>query len=109
LRNGEVDFHGQNLTNATHQSTTDPEAKLIRKGKGKEAKLAQMGHVLSDNRNGLIITGLVAAWDCRSCSQRLRRRSGELEQHDASGSGREADGNFTNRWLLTRGDTEEKA
>lgn len=53
-RNVEVDFHGQKRTNATHRSKTDPEAKLYRKSAGKEAKLAHMGHVLSDNRNGLI-------------------------------------------------------
>jgi transposase len=58
-RNAEVDFHGQKRTNATHRSRTDPEAKLHRKGKGKETKLSHMGHVLSENRNGLIV-GIVA-------------------------------------------------
>ena len=58
-RNAEVDFHGQKRTNATHQSRTDPEAKLHRKGKGKESKLCHMGHVLNENRNGLIV-GIVA-------------------------------------------------
>jgi len=55
-RNPEVDFHGQKRTNDTHQSRTDPEARLYRKSKGQEAKLAHMGHVLTENRNGLIIT-----------------------------------------------------
>ena len=54
--NPDVDFHGQKRTNATHASRTDPEAKLYRKGRGKEAKLSHMGHVLSENRNGLIVT-----------------------------------------------------
>jgi transposase len=54
-RNAEVDFHGQKRTNETHQSRTDPEAKLYRKGMGKEAKLSHMGHVLSENRNGMIV------------------------------------------------------
>ena len=54
-RNAEVDFHGQKRSNDTHESRTDPEAKLHRKGMGKEAKLSHMGHVLSENRNGLII------------------------------------------------------
>jgi transposase len=54
-RNPEVDFHGQKRTNETHASPTDPEAKLYRKGPGKEAKLGHMAHVLSENRNGLII------------------------------------------------------
>jgi transposase len=54
-RNGERDFHGQTRTNATHTSTTDPEAKLYRKGKGKEAKLSYMGHALIENRHGLVM------------------------------------------------------
>ena len=59
-RNAEVDFHGEKRTNETHQSRTEPEAKLYRKGRGKEAKLSHMGHVLSENRNGLIV-GVVAS------------------------------------------------
>jgi transposase len=58
-RNPEVDFHGQKRTNATHRSRTDPEAKLHRKGRGKEAKLSHMGHALGENRNGLIINVVV--------------------------------------------------
>jgi transposase len=54
-RNVEVDFHGQKRTNDTHQSRTDPEARLHRKGPGKEAKLSHMGHALTENRHGLII------------------------------------------------------
>jgi transposase len=54
--NPDVDFHGQQRTNQTHTSRTDPEAKLYRKGPGKEAKLSHMGHVLTENRNGLILT-----------------------------------------------------
>ena len=52
--NPSVDFRGQRRSNATHQSTTDPEARLIRKGKGKEAKLAFVGHALMENRHGLL-------------------------------------------------------
>lgn len=48
-------FHGQKRNNATHQSTTDPDAKLFRKGKGKESRLCHMGHLLTENRNGLIV------------------------------------------------------
>ncbi len=55
-RNPEVDFHGEKRLNQTHASTTDPEARLFKKGKGKEAKLCFMGHVLMENRHGLIIT-----------------------------------------------------
>jgi transposase len=54
-RNEEVDFHGEKRSNATHASTTDPEAKLAKKGKGKEAKLSYTGHVLMENRNGLAV------------------------------------------------------
>ena len=54
-RNGERDFHGEKRSNATHASTTDPEAQLYRKGRGKEAKLSFMGHTLMENRNGLIV------------------------------------------------------
>ena len=54
--NPTVDFHGEKRTNDTHQSTTDPEAQLFRKGKGKESKLSFMSHVLIENRHGLVIT-----------------------------------------------------
>ena len=54
-RNPEVDFHGKKRTNETHQSRTDPEARLYRKGKGQPAHLAYLGHVLTENRHGLII------------------------------------------------------
>jgi transposase len=54
-RNGERDFHGESRTNETHASTTDPEARLFRKGKGAASKLCYMGHVVIENRNGLIV------------------------------------------------------
>jgi transposase len=57
--NPTVDFHGEQRANATHQSTTDPEARLARKGAGKEAKLSYAGHVLMENRNGIAVDGLV--------------------------------------------------
>lgn len=53
-RNPTVNFHGERRSNATHESTTDPDARLYRKGDGREAKLAYLGHVLLDNRHGLI-------------------------------------------------------
>ena len=52
-------FHGQTRGNDTHQSTTDPEAKLYRKAQGKEAKLSYMGHALMENRHGLAVDGMV--------------------------------------------------
>jgi len=51
-----VDFHGEKRTNATHQSRTDPDARLCRKGPGKEAKLSYMGQALMENRHGLLKT-----------------------------------------------------
>jgi transposase len=54
-KNPSIDFHGQKRTNDTHQSTTDPEALLAKKGHGKEAKLCFTGHVLMENRNGMVV------------------------------------------------------
>jgi transposase len=53
--NPSVDFRGQKRTNDTHTSTTDPDARLYKKAKGQEAKLAFLGHVLMENRNGLVV------------------------------------------------------
>lgn len=53
--NGWSDFRGHTRKNDTHASKTDPEAKLMRKGKGKEAKLSYGGHALTENRNGLLV------------------------------------------------------
>jgi transposase len=58
-RNPEVDFRGEERKNDSHASTTDPEARLARKGPGKEAKLCFAGHVLMENRNGLAVGVLV--------------------------------------------------
>ncbi|MFM9860278.1 IS5 family transposase [Pseudoxanthobacter sp. M-2] len=54
-RNAEADFRGEKRSNATHTSTTDPDAKLYRKGPGMGAKLAFLGHALMENRSGLIV------------------------------------------------------
>jgi len=53
--NPSVDFHGERRTNATHRSSTDPQARLFRKGNSQEAKLAFMAHALMENRNGLLV------------------------------------------------------
>jgi len=55
--NPTINFHGEKRSNDTHASTTDPDARLYRKGPGKEAKLCYMGHVLMDNRHGLAYDG----------------------------------------------------
>jgi transposase len=54
-RNPDADFRGERRCNATHVSTTDPDAKLYRKGPGMEAKLCFMGHALMENRSGLLV------------------------------------------------------
>jgi hypothetical protein len=53
--NGWSDFRGEQRSNETHESTTDPEAKLARKGDGREAKLCFAGHAVMENRNGLCV------------------------------------------------------
>jgi transposase len=59
-RNAERNFHKEKRSNETHRSTTDPEAKLYRKGDGQPAKLCYMGHVLMENRHGLAVGGGVS-------------------------------------------------
>ena len=58
--NPSVDFRGERRCNETHASTTDPEARLLRKGPGKEARLAFMGHALMENRHGLLMDFIVS-------------------------------------------------
>jgi transposase len=62
-RNAEADFHGQKRGNETHASTTDPHARLYRKGPGKEAKLSFMGHGLMENRSGLLVDACLTRAD----------------------------------------------
>jgi transposase len=62
-RNAEVDFKGEKRSNETHASTTDPEARLYRKGAGMEAKLAFLGHALMENRAGLIVNACLTPAD----------------------------------------------
>src|SRR6266404_5804383 len=60
--NATVDFHGEKRSNQTHASKTDPDARMARKGKGKEAKLSYSGNLLVENRHGLIVnTGVLEA------------------------------------------------
>src|ERR1700728_4487169 len=62
-RNREADFHGRRRSNETHASTTDPEARLYRKGLGKEAKLCFLGHALMENGNGLLVDACLTQAD----------------------------------------------
>jgi transposase len=70
-RNPDVDFHGQRRGNQSHRSSTDPEARLARKGAGKEARLCYAGHTLIENRHGLI------------CECELTQASGTAEREAA--------------------------
>jgi transposase len=62
-RNAEADFHGQKRSNDSHASTTDPDARLYRKGKGKETKLSFIGHALMENRHGLLVDACLTLAD----------------------------------------------
>lgn len=62
-RNAEANFHGQKRSNDTHGSTTDPDARLYRKGKGKETKLCFIGHGLMENRHGLLVDACLTLAD----------------------------------------------
>jgi len=54
-----VDFHGEQRSNDTHESKTDPDSRLYKKGKGREAKLCYAGHVVMENRNGFAVDGKI--------------------------------------------------
>jgi transposase len=64
--NPAVDFRGETRTNATHASTTDPDARLYRKSNGTEAKLCYAGHVLMENRNGLVLDTMITEAEGRA-------------------------------------------
>jgi transposase len=66
--NPTVNFHGEKRSNQTHESKTDPEARMARKGEGKEAKLSYSGNLLVENRNGLIVDAL--AWEANGRAER---------------------------------------
>ena len=80
--NPTVDFHGEKRSNQTHESKTDPEARLARKGAGKEAKLSYNGNLLVENRNGLIVQSTV--WEETGAAERLAALA-MLEQVRGSG------------------------
>ncbi|HEX2462937.1 MAG TPA: IS5 family transposase [Vicinamibacterales bacterium] len=61
--NPTVNFHGQRRSNATHQSITDPDARLYKKARGREARLGYLGHVLMEHRSGLIVKATVTPAD----------------------------------------------
>jgi transposase len=80
--NPSVDFRGERRTNATHASTTDPDARLYKKAKGQEAKLGYLGHVLMENRTGLI------------ANTRLTQAAGTAEREAAAETAAEPPGGY---------------
>jgi len=81
--NPTVDFHGQKRSNETHESKTDPDALLARKGKGKEAKLSYNGDLLIENRNGLIVNA-----ELLQANGRAERDAALVMLEQLSGNGR---------------------
>lgn len=77
--NPTVNFHGEKRSNQTHESATDPEAKLYKKGPGKEAKLTFAAHALMENRNGLLVdfrlTPSVGVTETEASLQMLKRQA----------------------------------
>ncbi|MFY9530525.1 MAG: IS5 family transposase [Candidatus Acidiferrales bacterium] len=81
--NRDVDFHGEKRSNDTHQSTTDPDARLYKKSSGSEAKLAYLGHAVMENRHGFLVktrltlaTGTAERDAALAMAQRIRRKKG---------------------------------
>jgi len=78
-RNAEVDFKGEKRSNATHASTTDPDARLYRKSDNTPAQLCHMGHVLMENRHGLVVdvdtTEANGRAECQAAARMLRRNA----------------------------------
>ena len=74
-RNGERHFHREQRSNQTHGSITDPEAKLAKKGKGKEAKLAYTGNVMTENRNGFVVESVSGAVERETAKDMIVRYS----------------------------------
>jgi transposase len=82
-RNGERDFHGERRRNETHASTTDPDARLYRKGRGQAAKLCYMRHLLMENRNGLVVDA-----ETTQATGTAEREAAEGMIRDVRGAGR---------------------
>jgi len=81
--NPTVNFHGEKRSNKTHESTTDPEARLARKSGGHEAKLAYCGNVMIENRHGLVVDT-----ELLQCNGTAERDAAELMVERLDGNGR---------------------
>ena len=97
-RNAERDFRGEKRSNDTHSSTTDPDCRLFRKGAGKEAKLCHMGHLMAENRNGLIIDARVT--EANGTAERATALD-MIEDNARSGSTVGADKNYDTSDFVT--------
>jgi transposase len=101
-RNSEIDFRGEKRSNDTHVSKTDPQAKLFRKGKGKEAKLSYMGHLLTENRNGLIVSACVTeatgTAEREAAEQMLIKSGGKRQRRRTVG----ADKNYDTKGFVSK-------
>jgi IS5 family transposase len=82
-RNGERDFRGERRSNKTHTSTTDPDARLYRKARGQASKLCYMGHLLMENRNGLVVDT-----ETTHATGTAEREAAEAMIGDVAGTGR---------------------
>src|SRR5437868_116756 len=91
--NPTVNFHGEKRSNQTHESSTDADAKLARKGNGKEAKLSFQGNLLVENRNGLIVNA------------ELFEANGTAERDAALIMLEQIPGTSESRWQATRDTT----
>jgi transposase len=78
-RNGARDFHGEKRSNETHASTTDPDARLYKKAKGQAAKLCHMGHVVMENRGGLVVAASTTPATGTAEREAAEAMVGELE------------------------------
>src|SRR5688572_16259851 len=97
--NGWGDFRGKTRCNETHASKTDPEAKLMRKGNGREAKLCFAAHALMENRSGLLIDLAVSEANGR-CERETALSM--LEQHTTAGATVGADRGYDTRDFVAR-------
>jgi transposase len=99
--NPTVNFHGEKRSNETHESTTDPEARLARKSNGTTAKLSYCLNGLSENRNGLLV-GLCACWWPRARRNEMERWPSSTRPFPARGASRWAPTRATTRRTSSR-------
>lgn len=98
---GDPDFHGEKFSNATHRSTTDPEARLFRKGPGKEAKLSYLAHNLLDVRSCVVVDAMATQANGaleRAAAREMLKKANHLLPPLSPGEGKRsflADGNYT--------------